>query len=471
MLRWNNLKRLGRVILIMHEACGVFGIFNQNLDISDINVAQLSYFGLFALQHRGQESAGIAVSNNKNILVYRDLGLVSEVFKEGILNTLQGTAAIGHVRYSTSGSNNWESSQPILQQYQGGSFALAHNGQLTNQDELRKKILSFPDKYSKNCQTDSHLISQLIKATEEKNIEKAVKKAVLQLEGAFCLVILAEDKLIGLRDAYGFHPLVLGRIKDGYVLASEDSALSIIEAQYIREVQPGEMIIIDKHNYHTKQLLSCPKKALCIFEHVYFARPDSNVFGENVAAIREKIGQRLAVEQPAEADIVIPVPDSGRFAALGYAHASGIPYQEGLLKNPYIGRTFIQPNQALREHSVKLKLSAISSIINKKRIVMVDDSIVRGTTSHKLVKLLKKAGAKEVHVRISSPPVNFPCHYGIDTPDKEELWATRFSHDKIRKWIGADSLGYISLAGLTDVFEKNKPSDFCTACFSGDYPI
>ncbi len=455
----------------MHEECGVFGIINQNSDISSINVAQLSYLGLFALQHRGQESAGIAVSNNKNILVYRDLGLVSEVFKEGILNTLQGTAAIGHVRYSTTGSNNWESSQPILQQYQGGSFALAHNGQLTNQDELRRKILSSLDRYSKNCQTDSYLISQLIKATEEKNIEKAVKKTALQLKGAFCLVILTEDKLIGLRDAYGFHPLVLGRIKDSYVLASEDSALSLIEAQYIREVQPGEMIVIDKHNYHTKQLLSSPKKALCIFEQVYFARPDSNVFGENVAAIREKIGQRLAIEQPAEADIVISVPDSGRFAALGYAHAAGIPYQEGLLKNPYIGRTFIQPNQTMREYSVKLKLSAISSIVIEKRVVMVDDSIVRGTTSHKLVKLLKKAGAREVHVRISSPPVNFPCRYGIDTPNKEELWATRFSLDKIRKGIGADSLGYISLEGLTNVFEKNKPSDFCTACFSGDYPI
>ena len=451
----------------MHEECGVFGIYHKNLKS---NIAQLSYLGLFALQHRGQESAGIAVTNGKNILIYRDLGLVAEVFKEGILNTLQGIASIGHVRYSTTGSNSWENSQPILQQFTGGSFALAHNGHLINQSELRA-ILESQDNNPSNCQTDSQLICKLIEATKEKDIEKALEKVVLQLKGAFCLVLLTEDKLIGLRDAHGFHPLVLGKIRDGFVLASEDSAFSIIEAQYLREIQPGEMIIIEKNNYKARQILPCTKKNLCIFEHVYFARPDSNVFGENVAAIRERIGQRLAQEQPAKADIVISVPDSGRFAALGYAHKVGIPYQEGLLKNPYIGRTFIQPNQALREYSVKIKLSAIVSIVTGKRIVMVDDSIVRGTTSRKLVKLLKKSGAREVHVRVSSPPVNFPCHYGIDTPNQEELWANRFSIEKIRQWIEADSLGYISLEGLTGIFEKNKPSDFCTACFSGEYPL
>ena len=451
----------------MYEECGIFGIYPKDLKT---NIAQLSYLGLLALQHRGQESAGIAVGSGKNILIYRDLGLVAEVFKKDILNTLNGDIAIGHVRYSPKDSNSWENSQPILQQFAGGSFALAFNGNLINKSELSSKLARCGKNFNDSL-TDSRLICRLIETTKEKDLEKAVQKAVKQIEGAFCLVILSEDKLIGLRDAHGFHPLVLGKIKDGYVLASEDSAFSIIEAQYIREVQPGEMIVIEKNDFKTKQVLPSTKKSLCIFEYVYFARPDSNVFGENVAEIRERIGERLAIEQPANADIVISVPDSGRFAALGYAHQAGITYQEGLMKNPYINRTFIQPDQALREYSVKIKLSAITSIVTGKRIVMVDDSIVRGTTSRKLVKLLKKSGAKEVHVRISSPPVNFSCQYGINTPDREELWANRFSIEKLRQWIEADSLSYISLEGLTGVFQKNKPDDFCTACFCGRYPL
>lgn len=454
----------------MHEECGVFGIFSQN---PVIDVAKLSYLGLFALQHRGQESAGIAVTNGNNILIYRDLGLVSEIFKDGILNTLQGNAAIGHVRYSTAGGNNWENSQPILTQYQGGSFALAHNGHLTNQEEL-KEYLSNKSSLLKNRDTDSHLLCQLISASGEKEIEKALEKVVFQIKGAFCLVILTENKLIALRDGQGFHPLVLGKLerdRESYLVTSEDSVFPLVDAQYIREIKPGEMVIIEQNRCVARQIIPCKQKSLCIFEHIYFARPDSNVFEENVAVIRERIGQQLASEHPVEADIVIPVPDSGRFAALGFAQRSGINYQEGLLKNPYIGRTFIQPDQLLREHSVKVKLSSISGIVQGKRIVMVDDSIVRGTTSRKLVELLKNAGAKEVHVRISSPPVHYPCHYGIDTPNREELWATRFSIEQIRQWIKADSLGYISLEGLTSVFQKNKPSDFCTACFSGKYPI
>ncbi len=451
----------------MHEECGVFGIIDRN---HKLDVAKLTYYGIFALQHRGQESAGIAVCNGKNILVYRDLGLVSEVFNEGILNTLQGTAAIGHVRYSTSGTNNWENSQPILNQYAGGSFALAHNGHLINQVELNNFLTSRSISL-KDGETDSYLLAKLISATGEKDIEKAFEKVVLQIKGAFCLVIITENKLIGLRDGQGFHPLVLGKLEEGYVIASEDSAFTLIDAKYIREIQPGEMVVIEKNSCKSRQVIPYKPKALCIFEHIYFARPDSNIFGEKVAVIREKIGQKLALEQPVKADMVIPVPDSGRFAALGFSQSSGIPYQEGLLKNPYVGRTFIQPDQMLREHLVKVKLSAISGIVSGKRIVMVDDSIVRGTTSRKLVKLLKNAGAKEVHVRISSPPVHYPCHYGIDTPNREELWATRFSVEQIRQWIEADSLGYISLEGLTSVFEKNQPSDFCTACFSGKYPI
>jgi amidophosphoribosyltransferase len=452
----------------MNEECGIFGIFNQ--DEENMDAAKLAHLGIFALQHRGQESAGIAVSNGKNILIYRDLGLVSEVFNEGILNTLQGNIAIGHVRYSTAGANNWENSQPILNQYPGGSFALSHNGHLINQKELKEE-LSSKIVLPKERNADSHLLCQLISSTKEKEIEKSLTEVVLKIKGAFCLVIITKDKLIGLRDSHGFHPLVLGQLENGYVIASEDTAFPLVNAKYIREIRPGEMVVIDKNSCRSKQVIPSKQKSLCVFEHIYFARADSNVFGENVAVIRERIGQKLAQEHPVDADIVIPVPDSGRFAALGYSQESGIPYQEGLLKNPYIGRTFIQPDQILREYSVRLKLSPISGIVKGKRIVMIDDSIVRGTTSKKLVKLLKDAGAKEAHVRISSPPVNYPCHYGIDTPDKEELWANHLSVDQIKDWIGADSLGYISLKGLTSVFEKNKPSDFCTACFSGRYPI
>lgn len=451
----------------MREACGVFGIYPNNLTG---NISQLSYLGLFALQHRGQESAGIAVCNGKNILIYKDLGLVGEVFKKDILNTLHGNIALGHVRYSGSGSNNWENSQPILQKFSGGSFALAYNGSLINQRELWSQLVH--QNNDPDCPlNDSQLIGRLIEASEEKNLEKALKIVAPKLKGAFCMVLLTEDRLIGLRDGHGFHPLVLGKLNDGFVLASEDSAFSIIEGQYLREVEPGEMVVIRNNSLKSKQIIPFTKKSLCVFEHVYFARPDSNVFGENVAEIRERIGARLAIEQPVDADIVISVPDSGRFAALGYAHQSGITYQEGLMKNPYIGRTFIQPEQSLREYSVKIKLSVIASIVAGQRIVMVDDSLVRGTTSRNLVKLLKKSGAREVHVRISSPPVNYPCYYGIDTPNREELWANRFSQETLKNWIEADSLGYISLEGLTGVFQKNSPSDFCTACFSGDYPI
>jgi len=455
----------------MNEECGIFGVFIQ--DEEKIDAAKLAHLGIFALQHRGQESAGIAVSSGKSILVYRDLGLVSEVFNTEILNTLEGNDAIGHVRYSTTGTNNWENSQPILNQYPGGSFALAHNGQIVNSKELKEDLSREPlsTEPPDNGDADSHLFCQSIRSTKYNDIETAIEEIVKKIKGAFCLVILTKDKLIGLRDGYGFHPLVLGKLKNGYAIASEDSAFPLIKAKFIREIKPGEMVVIDKNSCQSKQIIPSNRKSLCVFEHIYFARPDSNVFGENVALIRERIGQQLALEHPVEADIVIPVPDSGRFAALGYSQGSGIPYQEGLLKNPYIGRTFIQPVQELREYTVRLKLSSISAIVKGKRVVMVDDSIVRGTTSKKLVKLLKEAGAKEVHVRISSPPVNYPCRYGIDTPNKEELWANRFSIDQIREWIGAETLGYISLKNLTGVFEKNKPSDFCTACFSGEYPI
>lgn len=450
----------------MDEECGVFGIFNK--EEGSLDVAKITYFALYALQHRGQESAGIAVSNGEKILIYKDLGLVSEVFNEEKLKTLQGNCAIGHVRYSTAGANIWENSQPLLKKYQGGTFSLAHNGNLINQDELREKLKE------KNIQiyssTDSEIICNLIKATPEENIEKNIGIVAAQLKGAFSLVVMTEDKLIGLKDPFGFHPLALGKLGDSYVFASETCALNLIGAEFIREVEPGEMVVIDKEGIKSTKILPKKRKALCIFEFVYFARPDSNIYGENVALSRQKMGRRLAQEYPVQADIVVPVPDSGISAAIGYAAQSGIPYEEGLIKNRYIGRTFIQPEQLIRDFGVKIKLSPIKEIIKGKRVILIDDSIVRGTTSRKIVNLVRDAGAREVHVRISSPPIFFPCFYGIDTPNREHLWASSHTLKETEKWIGADSLGYLSIEGLCSVFDKISADDFCLACFNGKYP-
>jgi len=414
----------------MHEECGVFGIFNKE-NIS-IDVAKLTYFSLYALQHRGQESAGIAVSDGKKLLIYKDLGLVSEVFNEEKLKTLQGNCAIGHVRYSTTGANIWENSQPLLKNYKGGTFSLAHNGNLVNQAELKEKLKEKGAQIYSS--TDSEIICNLIKTTPEEDIEKNIGIVAAQLKGAFSLVFMTEDKLIGLKDSFGFHPLALGKLGDSYVFASETCAFSL-------------------------------------FEFVYFARPDSNICGENVALSRQKMGRRLAREYPVQADIVVPVPDSGISAAIGYAAQSGIPYEEGLIKNRYIGRTFIQPEQLIRDFGVKIKLSPIKEIIKGKKVILIDDSIVRGTTSRKIVKLVREAGAREVHVRISSPPIFFPCFYGIDTPNREYLRASNHTLQETKKWIEADSLGYLSIEGLCSVFDKIPADDFCLACFNGKYPI
>jgi len=451
----------------MHEECGVFGIFNQE-NIS-IDVAKLTYFGLYALQHRGQESAGIAVSDGQKLLIYKDLGLVSEVFNEEKLKTLQGNCAIGHVRYSTTGANIWENSQPLLKNYKGGTFSLAHNGNLVNQEELKAKLKE--NGVQIYSSTDSEIISNLIKTNPEESIEKNIKMVAAQLKGAFSLVIMTENKLIGLKDPFGFHPLALGKLGDSYLFASETCAFNLIGVEFIREVEPGEMVVIDKEGIKSTRILPDNRKALCIFEFVYFARPDSTIYGANVALSRQKMGRRLAREYPVQADIVVPVPDSGISAAIGYTAQSGIPYEEGLIKNRYIGRTFIQPEQLIRDFGVKIKLSPIKEIIKGKRVILIDDSIVRGTTSQKIVKLVRDAGAREIHVRISSPPIFFPCFYGIDTPNREYLRAANHSLEETRKWLGADSLGYLSIEGLCSVFDKIPADNFCLACFDGKYPV
>ena len=451
----------------MHEECGVFGIISKR-DAS-IDAAKLTCFALYALQHRGQESAGIAVSDGEKILVYKDLGLVSEVFNEEKLSILQGNCAIGHVRYSTAGANIWENSQPLLKNFKGGTFSLAHNGNLVNQAELKAKL---KEKGIQNySSTDSEVISNLIKTTPEENIEKNIEIVAAQLKGAFSLVIMTEDKLIGFKDPFGFHPLALGKLGDSYAFASETCALNLIGAEFIREVEPGEMVVIDKEGLKSTRILPDNRKALCIFEFVYFARPDSNIYGENVALSRQKMGRRLAREHPVQADIVVPVPDSGISAAIGYSAQSGIPYEEGLIKNRYIGRTFIQPDQLIRDFGVKIKLSPIKEIIKNKRVILIDDSIVRGTTSRQIVKLVRDAGAREIHVRISSPPIFFPCFYGIDTPNRENLRASNHTLEETKKWIGVDSLGYLSIEGLCGVFDKIPADNFCLACFNGKYPI
>jgi len=451
----------------MHEECGIFGIYSKGN--SQVDVARMTYFGLYALQHRGQESAGIAVSDGEKILIYKDLGLVSQVFTDENLATLHGDCAIGHVRYSTTGGNNWRNSQPLLKKFNGGTFSLAHNGNIINQDELRTKLEK--ENISFHSSSDSEIICNLIVSSKEKDIEEAVKIASKQLKGAFCEVIMTEEKLIGVKGMNGFHPLAIGKMGDSYLLASENCAFSLIGAEYIREVKAGEMIVIDKNGMRSYQILPKENESICIFEFVYLARPDSDIFGENVAVSRQKMGRKLAKEHPVEADIVIPVPDSGRYAALGYSYGSGIQYEEGLLRNHYVGRTFIQPMQSLRENSVKIKLSPIKKILEGKRVVLVDDSIVRGTTSKKLVKLIRGAGAREVHLRICSPPVMCPCSYGIDTPDKKDLWAANHTLEETRKWLGADTLGHISIEGLSGVFDKIPATKFCKACFNGVYPI
>lgn len=450
----------------LKEECGVFGIYQPGCT----DISTLTYFGLIALQHRGQESAGIAVSNNKNVVkYYKDMGLVQEVFNANILETLKGDISVGHVRYSTTGESYLANAQPLVVQYKGGSIALAHNGNLINADKLRNEIENNGGVFQTSI--DSEVIAVLIAKNYKGNIVDAVKTTANMVKGAFSLVINCEGKLIGLRDPHGLRPLVLGKLKSGgYVLSSETSGLDVVEAELVREINAGEIVVIDENGVNFIVYAEGYRKALCSFEFVYFARPDSIIETKNVYMARKTAGKILAKEHPANADMVISVPDSGNAAAIGYAEESGIPYEVGMIKNKYLGRTFIQPDQKSRELAVKLKLNVLKDNVKGKRLVLIDDSIVRGTTSKRIVNMLREAGAVEVHMRVCSPPVKFSCYFGIDTPDKKHLIGSEMTIEEIRQLIGVDSLGYLSTNGLLESIGISK-NNMCVACFDGDYPM
>jgi amidophosphoribosyltransferase len=458
-----------RDLLGPREECGVFGVWAPGEA-----VAKLTYFGLYALQHRGQEAAGMAVSDGEDIVVYKDLGLVSQVFDESTLDSLTGELAIGHTRYSTTGSCTWENAQPSYRPAQGGDggLALGHNGNLTNTAALADAIRDLnASKHSLGATTDSDLLTTLLAhhATADTTLEAAAARVLTMVEGAFSLVFMDEHTLYAARDPHGVRPLVLGRLERGWVVASETAALDIVGAAVVREVEPGELLAIDEHGVRSSRFAESTPKG-CLFEYVYLARPDTTIAGRGVYETRVEVGRALARESPAAADLVIPVPESGTPAAIGYAQASGIPYGAGLVKNAYVGRTFIQPSQSIRQLGIRLKLNPLRDTIKGKRLVVVDDSIVRGNTQRALVRMLREAGATEVHVRISSPPVAWPCFYGIDFASKAELVAHGLSVEEIRASIGADSLAYVSLEGLVEA--SRQPEDrLCTACFTGRYPI
>ncbi len=443
--------------------CGLYGIYAPGLD-----VAKLSYLGLFALQHRGQESAGIAAAHNGKISSYKAMGLVPQVFNEEILKGLRGDLAIGHVRYSTTGSSHIENAQPIDFEVNGQQAVLAHNGNLVNTEALRAQLQS--EGFSFSTTTDSEVISTLFKKYYCDDLELTIEKMFKEIKGGYSVLILLPDKIIGFRDPNGIRPLCLGKHEGNYVLASESCALGTTGADYIRDIENGELIVIDKDGTHSRTFKPHQRNALCIFEHIYFARPDSIMGGRSLYKVREKMGQILAREHPVNADIVIAVPDSGIPAAIGYAKESKIPYEEGLIKNRYVGRTFITPDQMIRELGVKIKLNPIQDVLRDKRVVIIDDSIVRGTTSRKIVKLLRDAGAREVHMRVSSPPIIDPCFYGIDTASKSELIAANMSIEDIRKHLDVESLGYLSIKGLISSTNASK-KEFCLGCFNGDYPV
>jgi len=446
------------------DACGVFGVWAPGEE-----VAKLTFYGLYALQHRGTESAGIATSDG--ILVYKDMGLVSQVFTESDLATLPGDLAIGHCRYSTTGSSTWVNAQPTLRPTKYGTLALAHNGNLTNTGDLAELVqkLEPSNAHESGATTDTEIMTALISLQNEKNVEASAMTVLPQLEGAFSLVFMDEHTLYAARDRHGVRPLVLGKLENGWVVASESAALDIVGAAFVREIEPGEFVAIDANGVRSERWALAEPKG-CLFEYVYLARPDTTIAGEGIHATRVRIGERLAKEAPVEADLVIPVPESGTPAAIGYAKGSGIPFGIGLVKNSYVGRTFIQPSQTIRQLGIRLKLNPLREIIEGKRIVVVDDSIVRGNTQRAIVRMLREAGAREIHVRISSPPVKWPCFYGIDFATRAELVASGLEVEEIRRSIGADSLGYVSLEGLIESTQvaENK---LCGACFTGQYPI
>jgi amidophosphoribosyltransferase len=444
------------------EACGVFGVYAPGEE-----VARVTYFGLYALQHRGQESAGIAVTSGDGIIVVKDMGLVSQVFDEASFVSLQGDYAIGHVRYSTTGSTYWENAQPAYEVTPRGPVAVGHNGNLVNTDELREWLGGRGATFTST--TDTEIIGVLLAQSDAPTTAEAVEETFPRMRGAYSVVILTEEGLFGARDPNGFRPLCIGTKNGGWYIASETAALDVVGARFLREVEPGELVHIDAGGLHSRRFAE-PSPSLCIFEFIYFARPDSLLYDRLLYDARKEMGMHLAEEAPVEADIVIPVPDSGVPAAIGFAEKAGIPFGEGLIKNRYIGRTFIQPTQSIRQLGVRLKLNPLTPVIAGKRLVVVDDSIVRGTTSRKIVELLKDAGAKEVHMRVSSPPISCPCFYGIDTAVRSELIASRLSVPEIRDFLGADSLHYLSMDNLVKSCQSEKDM-YCTACFDGNYPM
>jgi amidophosphoribosyltransferase len=448
----------------MKEECGVYGVYGCK------DAAKLCYLGLYALQHRGQESAGIVSAEGKHFYAAKGLGLVPEVFNNENLAYLKGSRAIGHVRYSTTGlSDNISNVQPLYSNTSKGKIAIAHNGNLTNSYDIFQSLNQRGALFQSTV--DSEVILHLISRCEGNDIVPILQKTLLKIEGAYSLVVLGENYLVAARDPSGFRPLVIGKLGDGYIFASETCALDLVSAKYIREVEPGEIVLVNEKGLSSHRITSKPKPNFCIFEHVYFSRPDSIVFSKCVHNVRKSFGKMLAKEHPIDADIVISIPDSGNSAALGYAEESGIPFEFGMTRNRYVGRTFIQPSQKIRDFGVRVKLNPVRSVLEGKRVIVVDDSIVRGTTSKRRVHALRDAGAKEVHLRISSPPVCFSCHFGIDTPKREKLIAAKRNIKEIMEYVGADSLGYLSIKGMFEAIGDNADKKYCAACFNGKYPV
>jgi len=445
----------------LHEECGVFGIYGHP------EAARLTYLGVYALQHRGQESCGIVVSNGARLHSERDMGHVSEVFDQSRLDRLPGTSAIGHVRYSTAGEVSIRECQPFLVACQHGQIAICHNGNLPFAREERKRLERDGAIFSST--SDTEVVLHGVARSQTANAIEAIPEVLRNTEGAFSMLFLTPTELIAIRDPRGFRPLALGRLNDAWVIASETCAFDLIDAKYVRDVEPGEMIVISEDGLRSTHPLPSQQHSMCIFEHVYFSRPDSIIFGQSVNRSRHRMGKRLAIEQPADADIVVPVPDSGVPAAIGYSAESGLPFRFGLVRNHYVGRTFIEPKQSIRSFGVRIKLNPVRHLIENKRIVLIDDSIVRGTTAKKIVRMVREAGARKIHVRISCPPTVGPCYYGVDTPNKSELIAANMSVEEIRDFIEADSLGYLSLDGMLAATGLN-PDEACVACWNERYP-
>ncbi|MBE7048070.1 MAG: amidophosphoribosyltransferase [Ruminococcaceae bacterium] len=459
-----------KAITLSHKAkeeCGVFGFYDND----GFDVARLTYYALYGLQHRGQESAGIAVNNDGVFLSHKDLGLVPDIFNDSILNKLQGMIAVGHVRYSTKGGNYRENAQPLVNQYVKGTLALAHNGNLINAGELRDDLQQSGAIFHTSIDSEVVMYKIAQERIRSHSIEQAVLRAMDHIRGAYSIVMMSPRKLLGARDPYGIRPLSIGKMQNSYVLSSETCVFDNIGAEFVRDVEPGEIVWIDKDGIHSIHHKNASKRAnICVFEYVYNARPDSVIQGASVYETRKAMGHELAKEYPVDADLVFGVPDSGLCAAIGYAEESGLPYGKGFIKNKYIGRTFILPTQAQREAAVNIKLNVLKSSVAGKRVVMVDDSIVRGTTCANIIRALKEAGAKEVHMRVSSPPFLWPCYFGTDIPSRENLMAVKYSVEEIREKIGADSLGYLSMEGLHRAM-RDIDCDYCHGCFSGQYPM